>query len=284
MPLPERCARRECQVGPSFRGVFTVATRAPAIVIGMRPDAVILSPHFDDAALSCWQVLAGPAEVLVVNVFAGEPPAGALGWWDRLAGHSDSAAVVRMRIEEDRRALALAGRAAVNLAFLDGQYRRGEHDCAEIVQALRAVPVAGARIYAPAALGDHHRDHAAVRAAALALRAEGAEVTLYADLPHATLFGWPRWVLDGGCCAGAGPADADRAGRLWASQLEATGVPLGRMTVAAHRLAAGDHARKLEAVLAYRSQTALLELAYGSSLEDPRRLGYEVDWRLALPA
>src|SRR5271170_7121838 len=140
----------------------------------MRPDVVILSPHFDDAALSCWHVLAGPAEVLVVNVFAGEPPAGALGWWDRAAGASDSPAAVRVRVDEDRRALALAGRAAVNLPFLDSQYREGDQAAGEIVEALRGVPVAGARLYAPASLGDHHRDHTAVRAAALALHAEGA--------------------------------------------------------------------------------------------------------------
>jgi hypothetical protein len=35
----------------------------------MGPDAVILSPHFDDAVLSCWHALASAGEVLVVNVF-----------------------------------------------------------------------------------------------------------------------------------------------------------------------------------------------------------------------
>ncbi len=162
----------------------------------MTPDTVILSPHFDDAVLSCWHVLAGSGEVLVVNVFAGEPAPGTLGWWDRSAGASDSVAVVRTRIEEDRRALALAGRAAVNLPFLDGQYRQEGEAPEEILRALRGVLPAGARLYAPAGLGDCHPDHLAVRAAALALHGEGAEVRLYADLPHATLGGWPRWVLE----------------------------------------------------------------------------------------
>jgi hypothetical protein len=241
----------------------------------MGPEAVILSPHFDDAVLSCWHVLASAGEVLVVNVFAGEPPVGALGWWDRLAGANDSAAAVRARIEEDRRALALVGREAVNLPFLDSQYRQPDQAVGEIVEALRAVGVAGARVYAPASLGDQHRDHTAVRAAALALRAEGADVTLYADLPHATVFGWPRWVLDGGL-----PTGADRARRLWASQLDASGVPVERMEAAAHGLSAKDHADKLEAVLSYRSQLAPLELVFKSSLQDPWLLGFEVDWRL----
>jgi hypothetical protein len=240
----------------------------------MSAETIILSPHFDDAVLSCWHLLTGAGEVLVVNVFAGEPPAGALGWWDRLAGATDSAAAVRTRIEEDRLALALAGRAAVNLPFLDSQYREANQAPGAIVEALRGVLVAGARVYAPASLGDHHRDHAAVLGAALALHAEGAEVALYADLPHATVCGWPRWVLDGS------PSGADRAGERWAAQLRATGVPVERMVAAAHRLPAEDHACKLAAVHTYRSQIAPLQEAFGSSLEDPQMLGVEIDWRL----
>jgi hypothetical protein len=245
----------------------------------MSSGTVILSPHFDDAVLSCWHVLASAGDVRVVNVFAGEPPAGALGWWDRLAGSTDSAAAVRMRIEEDRRALALAGRTSVNLPFLDSQYREPDQAPGEIVEALRGVLIAGARLYAPAGLGDHHRDHTAVRSAALALHAEGADLELYADLPHATAFGWPPWVLDGGS-----PTVADRAGERWASQLEATGIPVERMVAAAHRLPTKDLARKLEAVLTYASQIGPLQRVFGSSLEDPKLLGVEVDWRLPLMA
>lgn len=245
----------------------------------MSRHAVILSPHFDDAVLSCWHVLAGAGGVLVVNVFAGEPVAGALGWWDRLAGASDSATAVRTRIEEDRQALALAGRTAVNLPFLDSQYRHGDQAPEEIVEALRGVLVADARIYAPASLGDHHRDHTAVRAAALALRAEGADVALYADLPHATVDGWPRWVANGGSSSGADPA-AER----WTTELETTGIPVERMDATAHRLQAEAHAGKLEAVLTYGSQIGPLQQVFGSSLEDPQLLGFEVDWRLALIA
>ncbi len=245
----------------------------------MSPDTVILSPHFDDAVLSCWHVLAGAGEVLVVNVFAGEPPRGTLGWWDRLAGATDSAAVVRIRIEEDRQALALAGCTAVNLPFLDSQYRQPNQAPGEIVEALRGAVVAGTRVYAPASLGDHHRDHTAVRAAALALHAEGADLRLYADLPHATMFGWPGWVLDGGLSTGTDPA-----GERWASQLDATGIPVERMVAAAHRLPAEDRAGKLEAALTYGSQIAPLQRVFGSSLEDPQLLGFEVDWRLPLMA
>jgi GlcNAc-PI de-N-acetylase len=244
----------------------------------MSPDTVVLSPHFDDAVLSCWEVLVGAGEVLVVNVFAGEPPVGTLGWWDQLAGATDSVAAVRTRIEEDGQALALAGRTAVNLQFLDSQYRQGDQAPGEIVNALREVLLPGVRIYAPASLGDHHCDHTAVRAAALAFRAQGADVTLYADLPHATVFGWPQWVLEGSS------SEADPAGEGWATQLQETGVPVERMVAATHRLSAKEHAAKLEAVLSYASQTAPLQQVFGFSLEDPQLLGLEVDWRLALVA
>jgi LmbE family N-acetylglucosaminyl deacetylase len=238
----------------------------------MGPVAVILSPHFDDAVLSCWHVLAGAGEVLVVNVFAGEPPAGTLGWWDRLAGATDSAATIRARSEEDRQALALAGREAVNLSFLDSQYRQSHQTPGEIVEALRGVIVEGARIYAPASLGDGHRDHTAVRAAALALHAEGVDLTLYADLPHATVNGWPRWVLD------ESSPGVDKASERWVSQLETTGIPVERMVATTQRLSAETHARKLEAVHTYSSQTTPLQRVFGCSLEDPRLLGSEVTW------
>lgn len=242
----------------------------------MDPDTVILSPHFDDAVLSCWRLLAGTGEVLVVNVFAAEPPAGTLGWWDEMTGSRDSRATVRGRIEEDRRALALAGRTPVNLPFLDGQYRAGAEGPGDIVRALGEIVPPGARIYAPGGLGDPHPDHIAVRAAALALRARGVGVTLYADVPHATVKGWPRWVLDSSC------SGSDPVAELWARQLEDTGIARKRMLAGRHRLSAQEHAGKLQALRNYTSQLAPLQRVFESSLTDPGLLGFEVDWRLEL--
>lgn len=240
----------------------------------MVPDTIILSPHFDDAVLSCWHLLAGAGKVLVVNVFAGEPPAGTLGWWDQLAGASDSAVAVRARTEEDRRALALADRTAINLPFLDSQYHEPDQAPDEIIQVLRKVLVTGVQIYAPAGLGNHHPDHVAARAAALALHAEGANVALYADLPHATVDGWPQWVLD------ETSSGADTASERWASQLATTGIPLERMAPTTQRLPAETYARKLEAVLTYSSQARPLQRVFGHSLDDPQLLSSEVTWRL----
>jgi hypothetical protein len=111
--------------------------------------------------------------------------------------------------------------------------------------------------------------------AALALHAEGAEVALYADLPHATVSGWPRWVLDG-----VASTTPDRAAERWTSQLASTGISVERMEAAAHRLPAAELSSKLDAVRTYASQIEPLQRAFGSSLEDPRLLGFEVTWRV----
>ena len=58
---------------------------------------VLLSPHLDDAVLSCWHVLSSSADVVVLNVFTAIPPAGTqTPRWDRVTGSDDSAD--RMRV------------------------------------------------------------------------------------------------------------------------------------------------------------------------------------------
>jgi hypothetical protein len=47
---------------------------------------LILSPHFDDAVLDCWGVIAGPGAVEVVNVFAAAPDPGTVTLWDSITG------------------------------------------------------------------------------------------------------------------------------------------------------------------------------------------------------
>jgi LmbE family N-acetylglucosaminyl deacetylase len=231
----------------------------------VKPSAVILSPHLDDAVLSCWHLLESPADVLVVNVFAGVPPAGsATGWWDRASGNGDSASVVRARIEEDRRALAHAGRTALYLDFLDDQYRDGPADARAIAAALLASLPDGALLYAPAAFtrmtvdpmdpaGNRtHPDHLAVRAAAELLESGGRAVAWYADLPHAS--------------AGAGADWPRRAPGL-------DGIPSEEL-----RLAPDPFERKLAAVREYTSQLPIMERSFGA-LDDPELLGREVVWR-----
>jgi LmbE family N-acetylglucosaminyl deacetylase len=235
---------------------------------------VILSPHLDDAVLSCWQLLTQPGEVIVINVFAGIPTRSAPAWWDRYTGATDSAQRVRERVEEDARALALAGRTPVNLDLLDEQYRDAEQPLAPPTPQIARLVDRSAQIYAPAAFASHP-DHLLVRAAALELRAEGYAVSLYADLPHATIHGWPTWVR-----RSRGNRAKDLASAMWDHTLTATGIPSAAMTADVRELDAETYARKLSAVLAYGTQIQALAELMDRPLSDPQTLGYEVSWKL----
>ena len=250
----------------------------------------ILSPHLDDAVLSCWHLLTEPHEVMVVNLFAGVPAAGAVtGWWDTSSGSTDSREAVMDRIEEDRGALALAGRVPLNLEFLDDQYRDAPAAVDRVLDVLRDALPRGAQVLAPAALAplpehleisgagrEPHPDHMVARAAALALRAEGYPVALYADLPHASARGWPDWVT--GCSNGrAGALVAD----AWRRGIAMAGIGENELVAEVWRLRRDAFKHKVEAVRHYKSQVPTIERAFGRRLDDPELLGYEVLWRLA---
>jgi LmbE family N-acetylglucosaminyl deacetylase len=141
-------------------------------------NVVIVSPHFDDAVLSCWSVIEGDDDVSVVTVFTGGPEPGFISEWDRDTG-VDSATRMVQRAEENRAALALAGREPTDLGFLEIQYESGEVDAAALEPYLRAADV----VYLPAGVGVEHvnAEHIVVRDACLAIR---DDVWLYADQPY----------------------------------------------------------------------------------------------------
>ena len=214
---------------------------------------VILSPHLDDAVLSCWHVLGGPGDVTVITVFAGSPPSeSGASWWDRLTGAKDSAARMEERRAEDREALRVAGRTAVHLDFLDQQYEPVDQSVERIVSRLRELIDTDPVVYAPAALGDHD-DHEQVRAAALELAASGQTVHLYADHPHAVRGGWPTWISD---------TDAGReVVARWDQRLGGLELAGTRPTI--HHLDAAEQQQKLRAVSAYRTQIRALGRSFG---------------------
>lgn len=235
------------------------------------PDAppLLLSPHLDDAVLDCWSVLTAPGELNVVNVFAGIPPAGAVTGWDRIAGATDSAALMRSRIDEDRAALARAGRVPVNLGFLEYQQRehRREPPLRAIDDAVVEAVPAASRVYAPAVLGTLHPDHARTRAYALAAAAAGLPVELYADLPYAVVYGWPDWVT-------GDPADPHLdVDAYWGEQ-----PPCDPRIVALDR---EQTVAKLDAMRAYATQFPTLDRGPIGLLSNPKVHGYEVFWACA---
>ena len=240
----------------------TMATRA----------AVILSPHLDDAVLSCWHLLRGPGEVEVINVFAGSPaPGTGASWWDEITGATDSAARMAERRAEDSAAFAIAGRTATHLDFLDEQYQPTDQPLERIVARLRELIDPGAVVYAPAALG-FHGDHERVRAAALELAASGQAVRLYADHPHAVQRGWPSWI-DG---------VETEAGRQvvahWEQRLRPVDLAQDRPVI--HHLDDAEQTEKLRAVSAYRTQIQALGRSFGDIKGFPT-FPHEFVWSLS---
>jgi LmbE family N-acetylglucosaminyl deacetylase len=236
--------------------------------------SLILSPHFDDAVLSCWRVLEAGGEVTVVNVFTASPPSGRpSAWWDRLTGARDSIARMAERRAEDQAALALAGCEALSLGLLDDQYRTADIETGKVLERLRGALAPGSELYAPAAM-DEHRDHVLVRDAALSLAGEGWPLVLYADLPHATGAGWPSWVSGMRKRPGSDP-DA-----IWDRALDGAGLALEELTAYVRPLEPAARARKLAAVDCYRTQREALDRFSFAPLADPRALAWEVYWRV----
>lgn len=92
----------------------------------------VISPHLDDAVLSCAGLVAGAAAATVLTVFAGVPPTrdaatapeflpGSTAW-DQASGFAAGDDVVGLRRAEDRAALAHLGAVPRWLDFLDSQY------------------------------------------------------------------------------------------------------------------------------------------------------------------
>lgn len=238
----------------------------------------VLSPHLDDAVLSCWHVLEGRGDVRVVNVFTGSPPRGTpTPWWDRLTGARDPIERMRERREEDRRALALVAREAVDLDLLDGQYGRADLPVDSLVARLRTSLEPGTLVCAPAGLG-RHPDHELVRDAALGLARAGRQVAIYADLPHGIRRGWPTWV------AGASDGAGIDVGAEWAGVLTEAGLAVERLVPRVRSLDADARERKLRALAAYRTQRAALDGLAFVPLDDPRALACEVTWTVPLSA
>ena len=246
------------------------------------PDAggdrvVILSPHLDDAVLSCWSVLTGPAGAEVVNLFTAAGAAPHEG--ERLTGAGDSAERARDRAAEDRAALALAGARPRNLDLLEhphwmaGRRLRRRTFARRLREVSRAAgPHLGraAHVYAPAAIGGHP-DHELVRELACALLRDGARVSFYADQPYCYAYGWPHWVVGE---ARDPYLDLDRE---WRRHLDTASVRFADLRADVVRLD-DAHEHKLRALRLYRTQFAVLEGGPNRRLSNPALTGWEVFW------
>lgn len=221
---------------------------------------IVLSPHYDDAALSCGGLIAqlGAAgqPVAVATLFGGKPDYGTLSPFARqihgrpLAG----ADPIDQRRAEEAAALAILAAQSRPGDWLDCIYRQDAsqsrwlytdeaalfgavdraddeliEELAHCLAALAPAPAA-CMLVAPLAIGDHV-DHQIVRRSAARLHQQGYQVWFYEDYPYSA---------------------RDRAG-LAAS----LGEP-ARWQAREIPLSPADVQRKVEAVLAYSSQLEVL--------------------------
>ena len=227
---------------------------------------VVVSPHFDDAAMGAGLLLchhATTATTTVVTVMGGPPAAypDPPTAWDAAGGFRSGDDVVARRREEDRRALAVLGAEPVWLPFVDHQYLPRSERAAPAVVAARLeeaiVAAEATAVFFPMGLAnpDHVVTHEAAR-----LLVEGHRERAwfcYEDHGYKHLPGLLAW----------------RVARLLRSGLWPTPamVPV-----------AADPSRKRRAIACYQSQIAPLERDHALSARLEANVA-EQFWRLAPP-
>jgi LmbE family N-acetylglucosaminyl deacetylase len=173
-----------------------------------RLDLVVLSPHLDDAALSCGGVLHRCAReggrALVATVFAGDaPPPPSPFAREVEASWALGDGVMAKRRAEDERALERLGVVGAHWSLLDAMYRTDARGAAlypdlrairatvrdppelaaDIADRLRELPSAH-RVLAPLAVGGHV-DHQLTRRAAEEVFGADPALRYYEDYPYA---------------------------------------------------------------------------------------------------
>jgi hypothetical protein len=93
----------------------------PMAVIPSGP-LLLVSPHLDDAALSCSAILEREETVDVLTIFAGAPEPPQQGWWDVQCGFTSSAESIPARLREDDAAFSGAPHRRRHLSLLELQY------------------------------------------------------------------------------------------------------------------------------------------------------------------
>lgn len=84
--------------------------------------AAIISPHLDDAVLSCGQLMGGWPNMTVITVCAGIPEAGFVSQYDEDSGFDSSRWAMVTRRAEDTRAVHRLGGQCFWLDQMDGAY------------------------------------------------------------------------------------------------------------------------------------------------------------------
>lgn len=155
----------------------------------------VVSPHLDDAALSCSLLMAANPGCYVTTVFASGPRSvRPLTPWDRAARYFlEGVDVTGVRRGEDISAAAMVGATAVHLAYWDRQYRNERYGyCGLVDDELPAAIAAELSSrhrradYWVVPLGLGHPDHRLAAEVGLILaEQETGGIYLYEELPYA---------------------------------------------------------------------------------------------------
>jgi len=224
---------------------------------------VVVSPHFDDAAMGAGHLVASYPGTAVVTVMAGRPPAypPEPSPWDALGGFTAGDDVVAVRREEDRHAMEVLGAVPVWLDFPDHQYVAPEDrpTAAQIAPVLQGslVDLDPSAVLFPMGLGNP--DHDVTHEACLLVRRELGDVAwfCYEDHGYKHIPGLLAW----------------RVARLLRRQ------PWPTPAIIPHT---EDEERKRRAIWCYTSQIAPLEREHALSERIAGRVP-EQFWRLAPP-
>jgi LmbE family N-acetylglucosaminyl deacetylase len=224
---------------------------------------LVVSPHFDDAAMGAGHLVASYDDTTVVTVLGGRPPAypEPPSDWDALGGFRDGDDVVAVRREEDVAAMAVLGSGYRWLDFSDHQYLAPE----DRPTPAQVAPVLGATIaeldptavFLPMGLGNP--DHVMVHDAGLLVRAAQPEREwfCYEDHGYKHIPGLLAW----------------RVAKLLRSH------PWPTPAIVPHE---PDEERKRRAIWCYTSQIAPLERDHALTARVEGRVP-EQFWRLAAP-
>jgi LmbE family N-acetylglucosaminyl deacetylase len=149
---------------------------------------VVVSPHFDDAAMGAGHLLGSYGDTTVITVLAGRPPAypEVPSDWDALGGFVAGDDVVAVRRQEDLAAMAVLGSEHRWLEFADHQYLAPEDrpTPAEVapVLAQTIAELDPTSVFFPMGLGNP--DHVMVHDAALLVREQQPERTWFCYEDH----------------------------------------------------------------------------------------------------
>jgi LmbE family N-acetylglucosaminyl deacetylase len=215
--------------------------------------ALVISPHLDDAVLSCGQLIGSRRGTTIATVLAGFPPGTHAGWSGRTTGLPVAKDANFQRREEDQTASLVLGAQTVWADLLAGEYAHAAIPSERALEIQRAVVATVATsdartVFLP--LGVTHPDHVAVSDAALfAVRDSEVESYIYMDMPY-------------------GQARPDRVWRrLRRIKRHFAVEPLAPFI--------GDRVRKAAAVRAYSSQVGELQEGFGRhfdrALTDPEK-------------